>query len=273
MARPDQKPPIGQPPTLEWVSVDDLSVDHSYQRSTGSERSQRLISSMAMRWNWRLCQPLAVSRRDDGSLLIVDGQHRHEAATRRGDIPHLPCVISRAASVAEEAAMFVDLNSKRQKLSAGDIFLAALRSDDAVAHHTFELITRARLSLAPHSNYTAWKPGQIFCATSIMAAIKQYGDTVVSSALVAISEAYAGKVLSLAGSLLKPLCMIYSRFGSDAEFDPDLFIEALGSVEQSDWFDEAPAIKAREGCTRHEAVVIAIMTEYRSNLEQARLAA
>ncbi len=80
------RPPHGLMPSIEWVHLEDLSVDPSYQRSIDNEGSRRLIASIAANFDWRLCSPLIVSRRSDGKKVIIDGQHRWAAATRRGDL-------------------------------------------------------------------------------------------------------------------------------------------------------------------------------------------
>jgi hypothetical protein len=93
-------PQLGSPPSLEFRTLAELKVDDTYQRSLETDPSQRLIRRIAQFWDWGLCQPLAVARRQDGSLMVVDGQHRLAAATLRGDIAHLPCVITSYANTA-----------------------------------------------------------------------------------------------------------------------------------------------------------------------------
>jgi hypothetical protein len=87
-------PPLGSLPVLQYCSPDQLLIDESYQRSLEAANSQTLIRRIAMHWDWGLCQPLFVARRADGSLYVVDGQHRLEAAKLRGDIWQLPCVVT-----------------------------------------------------------------------------------------------------------------------------------------------------------------------------------
>lgn len=86
--------PIGKMPSIEWVHTAELSVDQSYQRSIDNEGSRRLIASIAANFDWRLCAPLVVSRRSDGSKVIIDGQHRWAAAVRRGDLLQLRAAFS-----------------------------------------------------------------------------------------------------------------------------------------------------------------------------------
>ena len=81
------RPPIGPMPSIEWVHTSELTVDYSYQRTIDNEGSRRLITSIAANFDWRLCVPLVVSRRMDGTKVIIDGQHRWAAAVRRGEPP------------------------------------------------------------------------------------------------------------------------------------------------------------------------------------------
>ncbi len=272
-AKPGCGPVIGAPPTLEWVGVDRLSVDERYQRATESDKSRRLIRRMVERWNWRLCQPLAVSRRTDGSLFVVDGHHRLEGARQRGDLPHLPCVVTAHNDHADEADTFVALNTQRQKLSQGDIFAASLAAGDPQAQRAFDLLTEAGLTLARHGNPVSWKPRQIFCGPRIAKAIAVDGEEAVRNSLVALAEAYPDRVVGNAATLFNALLLIYREDAKRTGFDPDLFIQALGSVDPSDWFDEGR--EARAGCpgmSVREGIAAAFMEQYdalRADLREA----
>lgn len=253
----------GQPPTLEWIAVGRLEVDQRYQRAVDTSQSRKIIYGMVKCWDWRLCQPLNVSRRQDGSLFVVDGQHRLAGANERGDIPHLPCVVSQHVDHADEAHTFVALNVKRQRLSQGDVFNASLASGDQDATRVQAIVERAGLSFARHANPVSWKAGQIFCGPAIMKALRLHGEAVVTNALVALAEAYAGKVLSRAGTLLKALYVIYAEDAKRPGFDPDHFIEALSAVDQGDWDEYAiSTCKANPALSRVEGFAAAFMEQY-----------
>jgi ParB-like nuclease domain len=262
---PTKKPggTIGQPPTLEWIKLESLLIDERYQRSTETPRSRNIIYGMVKCWDWRLCQPLSVSRRNDGCLYVVDGQHRLSGAQERGDIPYLPCVITSHSDHADEAETFVALNCRRQKLSQGDIFSASLASGDPHAQEVAEIVARAGLTFARHNNPTCWKAKQIFCGPAIMAALRVHGKDVVSNALVALTEAYPTQIMARAATLLKALYLIYSEDAKRPGFDPDRFIEALGSVNQTDWLEYAQmARKQSPALSTREAYAQAFMEQY-----------
>lgn len=260
-------PVIGAPPTLEWVSVSQIGVDPAYQRSTDNELSQTLIRKIARFWDWNLCQPLSLTRRSDGTLWAVDGQHRHAAAQLRGDIPHLPCVIARYANQSDEASAFVALNRQRKPLTAVDLFKAALAAGDEQAHQVMEAITASGLTIAPHSNYTAWKPGMIFCVPGVQRAWQRRGAQVTRNALTALSEAFEGQVLRYAGLILDGLYDVYaSPEANSGSFDPDLFIEVLAAGSQVEWINDARVLQGTTKLSRSGSMAAAMFGAYREAL-------
>ncbi len=221
------------PPTLEWVAVERLSVDPTYQRATDGPHSRKVIFGMVKCWDWALCQPLVVSRREDGSLFILDGQHRHAGAVERGDIRHLPCVILSGCDGKDEAGTFVALNTKRQKLSQADIFNGMLAASDPVAKATAALLERTGWRVIRHSNTQKYRPGELACAPMLTRALAFHGEAVVTNALTALREAYADKPVTNAATLLKALIVVFRD--NQCREDPDLFIETLGQAEPGDW--------------------------------------
>lgn len=255
------KPAKGSPPTLEWVALDQLMIDEAYQRSLENKSSITLIRNIATAWDWGLCQPLAVSRREDGRLFVVDGQHRLAAARLRGDLPHLPCVVSARSSAAEEAHTFVALNRNRRALNAVDVFKAALAAGDGDSREIMALINGAGLSVAPHQNWYAWKPKQLYCIPTIQAAYRTRGRIITSAALVALAEAWPGQPLRFAARVLQGLVPFFAEELKDqAAFDPDVFDEVLPSQTQAEWVAQAQLHGATHG-TNLAVAMHALITE------------
>lgn len=254
---------VGAPPTLEWISVDRLKVDPAYQRATDGHHSRRIIFGMFKAWDWTLCQPLVVSRRNDGELFILDGQHRHEGAVKRGDVHHLPCVILAGVGHAGEAEAFVALNTKRQRLSQADLFNAMLAAGDEIAIATAALLEQTGWRIRRSCNTQVFQPGDLVCAPMLAREVRISGEAAVRNALTALREAYPDQPVSNTATLLKALIPIY-RDGDLDGGDPDLFIETLGTVEPADWDDygreqrrKAPVL------TRIEGISAAMLAAYR----------
>ncbi len=261
-------PPVGKPPVLEWIAPADLLVDETYQRSLEADTSQTLIRRIASFWDWGLCQPVNVARREDGSLWIVDGQHRHAAALLRDDIPHLPCVVQSFRNRGEEAAAFVALNKQRRALSAVDVFKASLAAGDQDAAAVMQVITDAGLSLARHQNYVAWKPGQLYCIPTIQGGYRRHGRVVVSASLCALSEAFEGQVLNTAAHLLEGLLLFYAAELREDAFEPDVFIETLTATSQAEWVRRARAEMARADLGRKDAMRSVLTAAYLDQLSR-----
>jgi len=225
----------GVPPSIEWQAVGALEVDPAYQRSLEAKESRGLIRTIARHWDWRLCAPLTVSRRiDPGGLFVIDGQHRLEAARLRGDIPHLPCIISTFGSIAEEAGCFVALNTRRRRVNALDTFRAELAAGDARAIAVSELIHRAGLSIARHGNHLCWKPGQISSVPGVKNALGRHGAATTLAALEAVAKAWPDEALQYAGRILAGLYPLMAA--PPVGFDQARFAAMLGRRKQSDWF-------------------------------------
>jgi hypothetical protein len=235
--RPTFNPIAGSPPTLEWTPLDLLMVDESYQRSTEDGKSQAMIARIAKGWDWRLFQPLSVARRPDNSLCVIDGQHRLAAARRRGDIPHLPVVISRFDDVAGEARAFEAMNRERKTMSRLERYRAAAVAGDPVTLEAMAEIAAAGMTLAAHDNNERWKPGTIACIGGIVRGIKQHGRKVTEAALVALAEGFEGEALTHGAALLLGLLAIYADPPED--LDPDRLIGALGEKMQDEWAAQA----------------------------------
>ena len=119
------KPGIMQP-----VAKELLHIDPDYQRL---KINNVKVLSIARIWSWVKCGTLIVARRPDGTLFVVDGQHRKLAADKRSDITELPCIIFYALSVEDEARDFLAVNTGRTGVGTVDKFRAMLRYGDQAA--------------------------------------------------------------------------------------------------------------------------------------------
>lgn len=66
---------------FEVLRIDDLNVDHSYQR----DLDVNLVQKIGRKYDIAAAGPIVVSRRSDGKLFIVNGQHRAAGAKTAGE--------------------------------------------------------------------------------------------------------------------------------------------------------------------------------------------
>jgi hypothetical protein len=122
---------LGVRPGLQYVSKSKLQVDHTYQREMSTKRSQHLVERIAAEWSWLHCGAIVVAPAGGGKFNILDGQHRHAAAMKIPEISDLPCVISTARSLIEQARAFIALNRDRIALTGLSIFWSEVAAGDA----------------------------------------------------------------------------------------------------------------------------------------------
>lgn len=223
--------PLGRPPSIENRHPSELEIDDSYQRSTETPSSRLLIRKIANHWDWRMCLPLVVSRRED-AFYVIDGQHRLAAAKLRGDIPYLPCCITTYGSVADEAAMFVAMNRTRKAIGQLDDFHASVASGDGDAAAVEGLIVGAGLAVARTTGSQSWAPGAVSFTASILIARRKYGDGACREALRLIAAAFPGQVLKAGAPVFRALV----KLGASGDTpDRQRLLRALGKDTQAGW--------------------------------------
>ena len=223
----------GMPPSIENRNPAELNLDDSYQRSTDNGASRALITKIANNWDWRMCLPLVVSKRDDGSLWVIDGQHRLAAAKLRGDIPFLPCCVAIYGSVADEAAMFVAMNRTRKAMNRLDDFHAAIASGDSEAIEIAGLITDAGFTVSRKTGSQSWLPGEVAFTSAIAKVLRKHGAKVCAAALRTMAEAFPDEVLNAGASMFTALTKL--AVNPPAGFDHDRMFRALLKRNQREW--------------------------------------
>lgn len=223
----------GMPPSVEMRGPHELHLDDSYQRSTDNGGSRALIRKIALGWDWRMCLPLVVSKRDDGSLWVIDGQHRLAAAKMRGDIPYMPCVVGIYGSVADEAAMFVAMNRARKPMNRLDDFHAAIASGDSEAIEIADLITGAGFTVSRKTGSQSWVPGEVAFTSAISKVLRKHGAKVCADALQIMQAAWPDEVLNAGSSMFAALTKIAVKPPPD--FDHDRLFRALLKRNQREW--------------------------------------
>lgn len=125
------------PGKLVYVHKTSLRVDQTYQRGLNDSKRLRIASD----FNWAAFGVLLVARRSDGSMWVMDGQHRLAAAMSRSDIKDVPVVVFEFdGNVEDEATDFIVANKNRKPLTGLDIFKAQVVSGDSVAIIVNEMI-------------------------------------------------------------------------------------------------------------------------------------
>ncbi|MBX5082142.1 ParB N-terminal domain-containing protein [Rhizobium lentis] len=157
--RPEDVDP-GPAPMLQWLKIDALVVDDSYQRAL-SGANWNAIRRIAANFRWSMFSPVFVAPIEGGAYAIIDGQHRTHAAAICG-FSEVPCQIVQM-NREEQAAAFAAVNGVVTKVTHWHLFKAALASGEEWATEAAAIAREAGCELMTN-NASHWtkKPGHIY---------------------------------------------------------------------------------------------------------------
>jgi hypothetical protein len=131
-------------PKLRDLPVSVLIVDADVQRRLDLRRVARMVADFQP----QALGTITVSRRDDGSYHIIDGQHRVMAAREaRGESFSISARVFEGLSIRDEAGLFRLLN-ETAKPTAFDGFRVRVVEGEHVAVHVTDMLKRHGFGLS-----------------------------------------------------------------------------------------------------------------------------
>lgn len=200
----------GELPVLDWIDIDKLTVDRSYQRSTEGGASRSLINKIAREFSWAKFQPLTVCAAG-AAYNIIDGQHRREGVRKRGGIAKLPCYIVPPSSLTEQADHFIQLNKNRVKMHTVDMYHAQLAAGEEGAVLVDMVCREAGVKICKSPFCTAQMPaGQTQAVGTLQEAVKRYSKNSIVRALKTLHMAFPDLPGQMRQSIVAALLRLYS---------------------------------------------------------------
>jgi hypothetical protein len=171
----------GPAPMLEWIKIERLMVDDSYQRDL-KKKNWDAIRRIAARFRWSRFSPVFVAPIEGGLYAVIDGQHRTHAAAMCG-IEAVPCQIVQMTH-SEQAESFAAVNGMVTKVTSANLFKAALTGGEEWAVEARRVVEAAGCELmAGGSAGKAKSPGQIFGPSTVKKLIAERGPDRIGTAL------------------------------------------------------------------------------------------
>lgn len=137
-----------QKPTIKKVRANDLSMDITVQRDLDTRRVRKMAADLRLEAIGTLC----VSRRSDGTMVVIDGGHRRGALIEagEGDTP-VNAEVYTGLELADEAALFRYRNAT-QKVPYLDRFRVRLIEGEKQAVAVEALAKKHGWAVIPSSN-------------------------------------------------------------------------------------------------------------------------
>lgn len=164
LKRPENIDP-GPAPMLQWIKIEQLVVDDSYQRDL-KPGNWRAIQKIAEAFKWSRFSPVFVAPIEGGRFAIIDGQHRTHAAAICG-FADVPCQVVQM-SLAEQAASFAAVNGLVTKVTLFQIYKAALTAGEPWAIECAKICEDAGCRLmTAHGSTDNKRAGEIYAISLI----------------------------------------------------------------------------------------------------------
>lgn len=174
----------GPAPMLQWIRIDQLVVDDSYQRPLGRS-NWAAIQKIAANFLWSRFQPLLVAPIEGGKFAVIDGQHRAHAALLCGirEVPAVAVQVGRE----EQSRAFAWVNSQTIKVTSWQVYKAALAAREEWAVRAERAVSAAGCRLMTYHASSAHKqPGEVFCVVLIRKMIEAGMDESITAALAGL---------------------------------------------------------------------------------------
>jgi len=153
---------VGHKPDTGRVLLEDLHIDRSYQRDPSNAK----IVQIAQRFEERAAGHLIVSVREDGSMYIMDGQHRYLALKRLAR-PDVLCEFWYGLSVADEATIFVECNFQRAIPRSAAVYRARLVAKDPIAVDIQSVLDELGLRVVNSVSHNKRLPGGVWAINAV----------------------------------------------------------------------------------------------------------
>lgn len=213
-----KRQPLSSRLSVEWLSADELHVDHSFQRDFEESRAR----AMAADFNPDAFGiPLVWACKEGGAerLYLVDGQHRHRAfvlALGAGQL--MQCEVLRGATRAEAAKLF-RLRNAGKAVRPFAKFRAGVVAGEAEPLEITRIVESLGLQVQAHSSN-----GGISCVSSLERVYRgdrRRGVTrpdALRQTLQLLLGAFGCTAEAVNGDLVKGVGLFVLRYGDAADY-------------------------------------------------------
>lgn len=197
-----------------------LLVDHTYQRDPIPKRVKVIADNLDL----DALGLFIVSRRADGSLYVIDGQHRIEALRQYGwqNDWKVECRVYEKLTVEQEAELYRQLNDTRP-LKAWDFFKAGLVSGDAGCLEIDATVRSAGLKVSGQCG-----DGKVGCVTTLRQVHGRYGKDVLRRALEIATASWGHTAAAVEKELVHGLSIVTATY--NGELDTPWLVKKLAKA-------------------------------------------
>lgn len=254
--------------TIHRVPLENIVIDQRVQRTEGVD--QRRANKMAENFDPDALGILILSERPDGTLVCLDGMHRRAAAMQAGWGQPVDARVFKGLSIAEEAALFLLYNDKKDP-SAISRFKARVLAGDDVAVDIHDIAGRLGWTIAQSA-----ESGNLAAVDALERVYRSGAGTLSDGAypaitertLTTITEAWGHDPIAVQQATLQGVAQLYSRYGNAV--DTPKLVRELQDTQPRVLVGRAKTLKDVQGGTV-PAALAKILVSLHNNRRRANL--
>ncbi|MGO4526460.1 ParB N-terminal domain-containing protein [Microvirga sp. 2MCAF35] len=196
----------GAVPMLQWLKIEDLLVDPTYQRPIVGQ-GRRNVIRIAQSFSWACFSPVVVSPIEGGKFAIIDGQHRTTAAALAG-FDSVPCQVV-IATQEDQAIAFKAINGVTVPISPMALYSAAVVAREPWALEVADVCLRADVELLRYPlPVERQRPGQTMAVGAIARCLNRYGQATLITALQCVTQTNNNVPGALTARVIRAICEV-----------------------------------------------------------------
>jgi hypothetical protein len=252
---------------LKRVNISLLNVDYAPPHGTGYARplSAGRLNRLRREWDPFACGALVLSRRYDGSIWIIDGNHRRVVAYEKG-ITQLPAMLFADLERPREADLYTKLGTVLGQTPLTR-FQSKIIAGDAAAMDILRIVESQDLRINIAASHYA--PGYIQAVARVEWIYARGGPEALDWVLGVLVDAWDGERDSLTELMLEGVFQFWLRY-ADA-VDVDMLTGMLQGMGVQALNDRADAILHRIAISTQAALGRAMEEVWNQRFPASRL--
>jgi hypothetical protein len=225
---------------LERIHVSVLNVDYAPPHGNGYARplSAHRLKELREQWDPLAVSPLTISRRNDSTLWVIDGNHRRVVAFEKGML-QLPAMVQTGRERATEADLYTKLGTVLGQ-TPWTRFLAKLAAGNETAHDIIKIAQRHGFVI---DGMVGKRDGHIQAVSRTEWIYGRGGPEGLSWVFAFLNAAFSGERESIGEMQLEGVFGFYVRYGDLVHRDE--VAQVLGAGGVNAWHDRAASIYNR----------------------------
>lgn len=248
--------------TYEWLDANQLTIDPRVQQRLDPRKVQRIADG----FDPSALGSCTVSLRDNGTYVLLNGQHRTAGARQAGYTAAFHCEVHHGLTLEDEAHLFLTLNHQTTP-SALSKFLVRITAGDDVALNIEAIVASHGWMIEPGTT-----DGHIAAVNALESVYRsaakskpngEYGD-ITERVISTVTRAWGTDWRAANGQILMGVAQLFGRF--DGAVNVDKLVKEMQTITPPSLIGTAKAMQSLQGGTLPAAIAKVLVGRHNNRL-------